>query len=508
MVPTDNASKAVLVSAVIMMLSFAAMALIKIPYEGVGKSIIDSWCSVRAGCSDAATINSWRSIVEQGASLGFFLTVIALTVISMDYRYYASLLGVSALVFLGVISPQLIIGGVEWDLILFLIGTMALAYILRSFRVFEYLAIKVLEASRGRPVILVALLSLLSWFLSLAVGEVASITYVAMLIFDIYRLTNVDIKPLIILSVLATNTGSVALPVGNPIGIYLAFTANLSVSAFILRALPLSLLNLAVLIVLFPLLARNYLSEFEGRLSQDKISKLAAAFYTSLSGREYHRVRGGLVLLLVFLVLVGVNDQLAGLVSKLGGIQVGSHALLAFTPYLIIVVSGTLFGASKMGEALEKGVEWPSIIFFIALFMLGYSLLWSGTASKLAYLTVLTSSWSGYVSFPLLYSILLILSAALSSVLDNLSVIVALTPVAQTIVSIGGATAAYWALLYGGVFGGNYTPIGSSANIVAVGLAEKNRIRIGWGEWLKIALVATSVEILVAIAWTLTVAVS
>ncbi len=502
----DNVKKGLLVSLVVLVLSFAGMYLIRVPYEGVGKSIIDAWCSVRGGCLDPSLINSSRSIVEQGASLGFFLVVIALTAISMEYRYYAALLGVSAIVFLGVVSPQLVIGGVEWRLILFLIGTMTLAYVLRSLRVFEYLAIRMLQASRGNPVLLVAYLSILSWFLALTVDEVTSITYVLMLVFDMHRLTGYDVRPLVILSVLATNTGSVGLPVGNPIGLYLAFTANLSITSFIVKALPLSLLNLALLVVVFSALARGYLSGFGERLSRDMIDKVAVRFYTSLSPSEITRVKEGLVILIAFLTLVGVDDQLSRAISLLGGINVDPHALLAFIPYPLIMVSTPLIGASRMGEVLEKGVEWPSIIFFISLFMLGYSLFWSGVASKLAYLTVLLSSLTGAVSFPLLYTIMLVLSAGLSSVLDNLSVIVALTPVAQTLVSIGGSAAAFWALLYGGVFGGNYTPIGSSANIIAVGLSEKNKMEIGWGEWLKMALVATTIEVVVAIAWTLTVA--
>jgi Na+/H+ antiporter NhaD/arsenite permease-like protein len=506
MVTMDNVRKSILVSVIILAVSFTAMYLIRIPYSGVGESIIDAWCNLRGGCGSPLLINSTRSIIEQGASLGFFLVVIALTVISMEYRYYAALLGVSAIVFLGVMSPQLMVGSVEWDLILFLIGSMVLAYILTAMRVFEYLAVKVLEASRGRPVLLVTFLSLLSWFLAMAVGEVTSITYVLMLVFDIYRVTRYDVKPLIILSVLATNTGSVALPVGNPIGVYLAFTANLSITSFIIKALPLSLFTLGLLIVLFSMVERKYLSELKQRANIEKATKMATSFYTSLSHADYSRIKGGLAILIAFLFLVGISDNLSRLISLLGGLVVDPHSLLAFIPYLLIIVSGLIFGVSRMGEALEKGVEWPSIIFFIALFMLGYSLSWSGTASKLAYLTVLMSSWGGAISFQFLSTVILVLSAMLSSVLDNLSVIVALTPVAKTIVSMGGPTAVYWALLYGGVFGGNYTPIGSSANIIAVGLSEKNRINIGWAEWLKIALLTTTTQIIVSIAWALTVA--
>jgi Na+/H+ antiporter NhaD/arsenite permease-like protein len=59
----------------------------------------------------------------------------------------------------------------------------------------------------------------------------------------------------------------------------------------------------------------------------------------------------------------------------------------------------------------------------------------------------------------------------------------------------------YFALLFGGVFGGNYTPIGSTANIVAVGLAEKRKIKVTWSEWLKLALLTTTMQIIAALLY-------
>jgi len=61
----------------------------------------------------------------------------------------------------------------------------------------------------------------------------------------------------------------------------------------------------------------------------------------------------------------------------------------------------------------------------------------------------------------------------------------------------------YFALLFGGVFGGNYTPIGSTANIVALGLAEKRRVKITWRKWLKLAVIPTTLQVVVALLYLL-----
>lgn len=96
---------------------------------------------------------------------------------------------------------------------------------------------------------------------------------------------------------------------------------------------------------------------------------------------------------------------------------------------------------------------------------------------------------------------LLVITALTSAFLDNLSVIVAFTPVAEGLVATGASRSLYWTLLYGGTLGGNFTPIGSTANIVAMGLCEKAKIRVKWSQWLKIALVPTLLQLLVACSW-------
>lgn len=178
------------------------------------------------------------NIYHQVLSLSLFLLVVGLTVISTKLRYSAAFLSIALLVFAGVVPPQELISGVEWRLIFFLVGSMTFAYILRKLRVFEHIAIKILSLSAGSPYLLVIFLSLFAWFLALAVDEVTSIVYVLMLILDIRKITRYDVKPLIILAVLATNTGSMALPVGNPIGIYVSYEAQLTVSEFLRRVLP------------------------------------------------------------------------------------------------------------------------------------------------------------------------------------------------------------------------------------------------------------------------------
>jgi len=56
-------------------------------------------------------------------------------------------------------------------------------------------------------------------------------------------------------------------------------------------------------------------------------------------------------------------------------------------------------------------------------------------------------------------------------------------------------------LLYGGTLGGNYTPIGSTANIVALGMCDKARIHLDWSYWLKIAFLTTTLQVIISLLW-------
>jgi Na+/H+ antiporter NhaD/arsenite permease-like protein len=46
--------------------------------------------------------------------------------------------------------------------------------------------------------------------------------------------------------------------------------------------------------------------------------------------------------------------------------------------------------------------------------------------------------------------------------------------------------------------GGNGTPIGASANVVAYHSMEKHGVKIGWGRWMRIAIPSTLLAIAIS----------
>lgn len=492
--------EAITIFILVFAVSYLVLSIIELKPSSVKTNLIQFWCELRnvdpSSCYEL--FNSQHVLITQSFSLSLFITVIALTVISMKLRYFASFFAIFSLVFLGVVPPQELISGVEWRLILFLIGSMVLAYILRSLGVFRYIVLKILSISRGSPLVFTTILALISWFLAIAIDEATSIVYITMLLLDLKKLTGKNITPLLVFAVLATNTGSMSMPIGNPIGIYLAFKTGLHAVDFLVKALPLSLLTLLALVITTLILLNKYLIEIVHTITHEKINILYTEFYTKVHKRGEISVLYGLILLISFLILVSTSSFLAKYLSIIFEYDIEPHSLVSFIPYIFIFLSLVVYSPERLESALIHGVEWPSLFFFIALFMLGHSLLWSGVSLKIAYLI---TNILPHVSELYVYVTMLLTTCITSAFLDNLSVVVAYTSIASILTKTGVSTQIYWSLLYGATLGGNFTPIGSTANIVAISLCEKEKIKITWNNWLKIALLPTLLQVIIACTW-------
>lgn len=485
------------------LLSAATILLVNPPRSGIGSELRRSWEEVRGGL----TLESSRALFEGIVSLGLFLLLRTFTILDMRYRHFLAFLAVSIVALLGVAPPQRLVESVNWSLIIYLAGSMSFAAILRKLGVFTYLATKIVMLSKGRALLLVLLLSALSWFTAMVIDEVTSVVYVIIIVLELGRLLKVEAEDLVLLAILSTNVGSLALPVGNPVGVYVAFTAGFTAADFLRRALTLSFICLLTTVLFFLLLRVKYVKHLNSIIAE-RLDALEAFVTTRIADttRRERRIRVyGIALLMSFLVTVSASPAIADALSTLSGYRVEPNSFVVLVPYLYIVLTLPVAEISGLGEIIAKGVEWPSLIFLMFLSMLGYSLTWSGAMVRVAYATITLSRLIG-PGLRSLFVTLLLASASLSAFMDNLSLIVALVPAVKLIVEITGAGWLFWSALFGTVLGGNLTPIGSTANIVAVSMIERRRrARISWSRWLRLALPIVAAHCLIASAWGLAV---
>ncbi|MDH3944243.1 MAG: SLC13 family permease, partial [Anaerolineae bacterium] len=133
-------------------------------------------------------------------------------------------------------------------------------------------------------------------------------------------------------------------------------------------------------------------------------------------------------------------------------------------------------------EEILKEVEWGVLLFFAGLFVTVGGIEASGLLDRLAEAFVSLASED-----LLLLGLLLIWgSAIMSAIVDNIPFTIVMIPVIQSLGATGvDISPLWWALALGAGFGGNGTPIGSTANIIVVSISEKTRHPINTRTWLR-----------------------
>ncbi len=143
-------------------------------------------------------------------------------------------------------------------------------------------------------------------------------------------------------------------------------------------------------------------------------------------------------------------------------------------------------------DALSK-IEWPTLFFFVALFVMVGALEETGAIGEVA--DGVEDLTGGDRTAELLG--ITWIAAAGSAVVDNIPFTTAMIPVVE---QLGGAEedAYWWALSLGACFGGNATIIAAAANVAAAGLTERAGRPIGFVAFLKVGIPVTVLSVAMA----------
>jgi Na+/H+ antiporter NhaD/arsenite permease-like protein len=161
-------------------------------------------------------------------------------------------------------------------------------------------------------------------------------------------------------------------------------------------------------------------------------------------------------------------------------------------------------------HVLEKEIEWPTLSFFALLFILVGAAVATGLTARLAgYLQSAILAGQSSLGLTdagtLLFAALLItwVAAILSAFMDNIPFVAVSIPIIAALIPQlpGDAHVLWWALALGACLGGNATPIGASANVTTLGLAERDGVRISFAEFMRTGVPVTVFTLLVASAY-------
>lgn len=424
---------------------------------------------------------------HQSTAIAIFTVSILGTLFFWDIRLTFAFLGTSVLLVTNTIDLEHLVKFASLEIILFLVGMMILVGLLKDAGFFAWLVTLILRIKNLTAGKFLVIISVFSALLSCAVDEVTAIVFIVAAIFEICDYFEVDPTPFLIISVFATNIGSSGTVLGNPIGILIATKSGLTFEDFIVKAFPLMLICLAVLIAIVRVWYRSELSELGHKMKElganDVLIKL-------ISVPPEKNLRIGLAIFGATLLSIFVHHRIE-LMLKLP-----ANTVLLVLP---LVSSGLVMAwkRRKAREYVEKDVEWWTLIFFLLLFAQAGTLKYTGATDVIAKNMVALAS----NSMTILTGFILWVSVIGSSVLDNVVLVAALVPVIQSFKGLDGSIQPlWWALLFGGCFGGNITLVGSTANIIALGILEKEKnVRMTFFRWFWIGLVVGFVT--TAIVW-------
>ena len=176
-----------------------------------------------------------------------------------------------------------------------------------------------------------------------------------------------------------------------------------------------------------------------------------------------------------------------------------AHQALHIEPATVAMTGATvmLFVSRRPLERSLASIEWPTLFFFIGLFVLVGALEHTGAIDEVA--QAIASVTQGNRSAELLG--IAWASAVGSAVVDNIPFTAAMIPVVDSLQGDASDDAYWWALSLGACFGGNATLVAAAANVAASGLASRAGQPIGFLYFMRIGVATTVVSMVLVTAY-------
>ncbi|OLN32055.1 Na+/H+ antiporter NhaD type [Desulfosporosinus metallidurans] len=418
------------------------------------------------------------------ASFALVVFVITYMLIMSEkvHRAIAALLGGMILIIGGVLSQEKAIEHIDWNTLGLLIGMMIIVGITRRTGVFQYLAVKAVRIAKGEPIRILIALATITAILSAFLDNVTTVLLIVPITFTIADSMDLNPVPFLMSQILASNIGGTATLIGDPPNIMIGSQTHLGFVDFLLNLTPIIIVIHIVTMVVFYFLYRNKFKvtdEIKAQVVQvnplDEIKDIALL------------KKSGFILVLT--ILGFILHQAFHLES----------ATIALTGAALLMLI-----AREEPEDILLSVEWPSIFFFLGLFIVVGGLVETGLIDQMAKWAMEATAGN----FKLTGMLILWLSAIASAFVDNIPFVATMIPLIHQMGNLGGMSPQaleplWWALSLGACLGGNGTIIGASANVIVAGLAEKNGYKLSFLGFMKLAFPLMLLSVAIAMGYLL-----
>ncbi len=371
--------------------------------------------------------------------------------------------------------PHEVVDVVDFNTLGLLFGMMLLVGMLEHTGVFQYMGIWTAKKTKGNPWLLMIALSGITAVLSMILDNVTTIILIVPITIIISEMLKINPTPILMAEALLSNVGGTATLVGDPPNIMIGSAAHFSFNAFLTHSLPVVIIAWVGTLALFRFLYRKDLTQQPQHVEQ------------LMAMKEREAIKEPLVLKKL-LAIFGIVIALFFLHSALH-LEPAMVALIGAALALIVVAP-----QSDPQKTIEK-CELSVLLFFASLFVIVGGLEHAGVLEQAAHLIT-----SGAEDNLLMTAIIILwVSAVLSAIVDNIPLTVAMIPIIGYLGTQGvPVDLLWWALVFGVGFGGNGSPIGSTAGVIVVSKSEKTDHPISFIDWIKQGLPATVLGLVIA----------
>ena len=371
--------------------------------------------------------------------------------------------------------------GINWSTIVFIAGMMVMVEGMGHAGIFQWLCLKIAKLVNYRTVPLLICFMVMSALLAMFIDSITVILFLAAVTAELAKTLYFDPVPMILAEIFCANLGGSATMCGDPPNIIIGTSLGLSFFDFLGNTGVIAGVCLVFTVVYFFLCFRKPLAESEKNRPSNVVYPDAAS---AVKNRAGFYGCGASFLVVVVLLITHAQTELT--VATIGCIAAALMSLVT------LLTSGR-----KAAAGLFARVDYKTLLFFIGLFISVAGLEQTGVLKLIAQFI---SNISGG-SIKVVILIILLLSAVCSALIDNIPFAATMVPVVQSIAATQGMDLSVlaWALSLGTDLGGNATPIGASANVVATSVSAKSGHPISWGKYCKYCVPATVLVIAVSL---------
>ncbi len=426
-----------------------------------------------------------------------FIIAYALIAFELLHRTIAAMLGAAFMLVLsytiGTINPEFrifsfefAIHAIDMNVVFLLMGMMIIVGVLKNTGVFQWCAYISYKVAKGKVFLLTVILMIFTAVSSAFLDNVTTMLLLTGVAIEIAVSCSLNPLYLLIPLVLASNVGGTSTLIGDPPNIMIGSYCGLTFMDFVIALALLCCVGMLVMFVYTKLVwGKDYA---KAQASVANVEEFTAELKEKYKIYDPTLLTYGL-LILGFTVFLFLSH----------GYWHMEVSIAALTGASVLFTVGILTKKVDMIHLIEKDIEWPTLMFFIFLFVL------VGAVEE-AGLLALIADWILELSkgnFLMAMTLILWVAAIMSAFVDNIPFTATMLPIVAYLTKVipGSENTLWWALAVGACFGGNGTIIGASANVVTMGIAESKGYKISFIGFMKTAFPYMILSIAIAQAW-------